>query len=405
MECCYASRAFGIHRTNASAGFICASKLGFASSNLKGWRLVNVDGRRNNWRWACNASMGRNNSPLKPQSAAGQFLHEILDNHSHLFDVAATQQLQKLAAERDAAIARQQLSQSDAESVLHRRIAELKVGECRAAAEEVIYLLIVQKFGELSIPMVPKLMSCVENRTVDSWPSKDRELESVHTPEVLEMIEDHLSMILGQRGGLNHGDNHTMIQFDRLSLGRVYAASIMYGYFLRRAYQRFQLEVNLETVYPYFIDRDNMKTQFMHSEESKISIGGECLASEVGNSIPIKADVWATSDLHTSSFLQDRSKPGKLRSYIMSFDAETLQRCATMRARESVNVIEKHAAALFGRPEMHIASNGSMAVTNDKTIRLTYSSLRRLVLEAVAFGSFLWDVEDYVDSLYNLTGN
>jgi hypothetical protein len=71
-----------------------------------------------------------------------------------------------------------------------------------------------------------------------------------------------------------------------------------------------------------------------------------------------------------------------------------LQQFATIRTEESPHVIEKRADALFGKP--------AMGGAND-TIEVSLSGLRRLVLEAVAFGTFLWDVEIHVHSHYGMT--
>jgi hypothetical protein len=42
---------------------------------------------------------------------------------------------------------------------------------------------------------------------------------------------------------------------------------------------------------------------------------------------------------------------------------------------------------------------------NGEAVILDPSSLKRLLLEAIAFGSFLWEVEDYVDEIYKLSDN
>lgn len=337
-------------------------------------------------------------APLELKSSAGQVLSDILQNQPHLFHVAAAKQLEELAADRDDAITRQELSSSDAYSVLHRKIAELKAYECQTAAVEVMYMLIVQKFVELNVPMVPRLVSCMENGKVDTWLPKDEELESIHTPEMLDMIREHISRILGRRGKLNIVDNHTITEIDRLTLGRVYAATIMYGYFLRRAEQRYQLEMNLEAIYSYFSDADDVKKYLLHLGESNFFTRTERLPGKDVDAVPV-------ADPFTSSLVETRTRPKQLRDYIMSFDAESLQRCAMMITNESVNMVEKHAEALFGRSVVHIAADGTITFANDDVLRLTYSSLRRLLLEAVAFGSFLWDVEGYVDSIYTLSDN
>uniref|UniRef100_A0A0C9QL80 TSA: Wollemia nobilis Ref_Wollemi_Transcript_28673_1691 transcribed RNA sequence n=1 Tax=Wollemia nobilis TaxID=56998 RepID=A0A0C9QL80_9CONI len=337
-------------------------------------------------------------APLELQSSAGQYLSDILQNQTDHFHFAAAKQLGELAADREDAITRQELSASDTFSVLHGRIAELKAKECQTAVEEVIYMLIVQKFVKLNIPMVPRLVSCMENGKVDSWLPKDEELESVHSPEMLEMIREHLSRILGRRGKMNIVDNCTITQIDRLTLGRLYAASIVYSYFLRRAYQRYQLEINLETIDVPLIDANELKKHLLDLGKSNFFIGDKHPPSEFADAIP-------EADPSMSFLVETRTKPRQLRDYILSFDAESLKRCATLRTKESVNMIEKHAEALFGRPVTHIAEDGRVTIVSDDTFRITYSSLRRLLLEAHAFGSFLWDAEGYVDSIYGLSEN
>ncbi|GJN04318.1 hypothetical protein PR202_ga21860 [Eleusine coracana subsp. coracana] len=90
--------------------------------------------------------------------------------------------------------------------------------------------------------------------------------------------------------------------------------------------------------------------------------------------------------------------PCDLKGYMMGFDPKTLQLCAKLRSCEAANLIEKHSWALFGE-KMEFSQE------NDEAVVLDPSSLKRLLLEAIAFGSFLWDVEDYVDEIYKLSDN
>lgn len=85
----------------------------------------------------------------------------------------------------------------------------------------------------------------------------------------------------------------------------------------------------------------------------------------------------------------------------MYLDPETLQRYATIRSKEAVSLIEKQTQALFGRPDIRILEDGSLNALNDEVISLTFSGLTMLVLEAIAFGSFLWDAEGYVESRFH----
>jgi hypothetical protein len=69
---------------------------------------------------------------------------------------------------------------------------------------------------------------------------------------------------------------------------------------------------------------------------------------------------------------------------------------------ESLGVVENQTEALFGKPQLVISKDGSIELPKDGSSQITLSTLRRLILEAIAFGSFLWDVESYVDSQYKI---
>jgi hypothetical protein len=79
----------------------------------------------------------------------------------------------------------------------------------------------------------------------------------------------------------------------------------------------------------------------------------------------------------------------------MRFHPGSLQRCAKLRTKEAVNLVRSYSCALFN-------SEGFDSAENDDVILTSFSSLKRLVLEAVAFGSFLWETEDYINNVYKL---
>ena len=248
---------------------------------------------------------------------------------------------------------------------------------------------------DANVSLVPSINPSTTDLSgrVDSWPSQDDKLEHLHSPEAYEMIQNHLALILGNR----LGDSNSLAQISKLRVGQVYAASVMYGYFLKRVDQRFQLE-------------KTMKTLPSGSEENNSF-------QAVGDTKPIGRDESsqpASSHPEVSSFAAEGISPGgfgygikpsRLRSYVMSFDGETIQRYATIRSKEAVSIIEKHTEALFGRPEIVITPMGSVDSSKDELIKISFGGLKRLVLEAVTFGSFLWDVESYVDSRYHFVMN
>ncbi|PIA58729.1 hypothetical protein AQUCO_00500578v1 [Aquilegia coerulea] len=322
-------------------------------------------------------------APLQFESPSGQLLAQILQTHPHLLPSAIDQQLENLQTERDS---KKEETPQSSQDLLQRRIAEVREKEKQKAIEEIIYCLIVQKFMDNDISMIPPL-SVPSDPTgrVDSWPNQEQKLESVHSAEAFEMIQSHLSLVLGERlvGSLD-----TLVQISKLKLGKLYAASIMYGYFLRRVDERFQLERTMKTLPEGFnedqviYDDPTPKNQLWDAESL----------------IRVPPDVFGDGDQGLSD---SRDRLYRLRSYVRYLDAETLQRYATPRSKESISLIEKQTQALFGRPDIRITEDGSLDMLNDEAVGISFSGLTMLVLEAVAFGSFLWDAEGYVESKYH----
>ncbi|KAG7625628.1 UV-B-induced protein chloroplastic [Arabidopsis thaliana] len=339
------------------------------------------------------ASSGSSPKPIAPlqlQSPAGQFLSQILVSHPHLVPAAVEQQLEQLQTDRDSqGQNKDSASVPGTDIVLYRRIAELKENERRRTLEEILYALVVQKFMEANVSLVPSVSpSSDPSGRVDTWPTKVEKLERLHSPEMYEMIHNHLALILGSR----MGDLNSVAQISKLRVGQVYAASVMYGYFLKRVDQRFQLE-------------KTMKILLGGSDESKTSVEQAEGTATYQAAVSSHPEVGAFAGGVSAKGFGSEIKPSRLRSYVMSFDAETLQRYATIRSREAVGIIEKHTEALFGKPEIVITPEGTVDSSKDEQIKISFGGMKRLVLEAVTFGSFLWDVESHVDARYHFVLN
>ncbi|KAA8541411.1 hypothetical protein F0562_025374 [Nyssa sinensis] len=338
-------------------------------------------------------------APLQLESPIGQFLSQILISHPHLVPAAVEQQLEQLQTDRDAEKQKEEPSASTTDLVLYRRIAEVKAKERRKTLEEILYALIVQKFMDVNVSLIPSITpsSSDSSGRVDTWPSQDEKLEQLHTSEAYEMIQNHLALILGNR----LGDSTSVAQISKLRVGQVYAASVMYGYFLKRVDQRFQLEKNMK-ILPQRSDDEESNVQRALGADMRPSVNGGEDSFKAAQSHP-QVSSWS-GGVSPGGF-GNGIKASRLRTYVMSFDGETLQRYATIRSKEAVSIIEKHTEALFGRPEIVITPEGTVDSSKDELIRISFGGLRRLVLEAVTFGSFLWDVESYVDSRYHFVMN
>jgi hypothetical protein len=253
----------------------------------------------------------------------------------------------------------------------------MKEHECRTAIEDVMYALIVHNYFKIEVPMVPNLSKLITNRRLNIWPPREADLESIHGPEVLGLIREHLTNIIRWVHRNGPKINLSTLRVKRLQLGRIYSASIMYGYFLKSVTIRHRLELTLARPQEFLqpIQRLNAQLATAEKQEQK-----EAFCSSVQ----------LLSSSKPSSIVDLRD----LKSYIMGFDPKTLELCAKLRSSEASNLIEKHTRALFGE---NIGST-----ENDEAVILDPASLKRLLLEAIAFGSFLWDVEDYVDEIFKL---
>ncbi|XP_011047792.1 PREDICTED: uncharacterized protein LOC105142042 [Populus euphratica] len=334
-------------------------------------------------------------APLQLESPIGQFLSQILVSHPHLVPAAVEQQLEQLQTDRDSEKQKEDPSATGTDLVLYRRIAEVKANERRKALEEILYALVVQKFMDANVSLIPTIApsSTESSGQVDSWPSQDEKLEQLHSPEAYEMIQNHLTLILGNRVG----DSTVVAQISKLRVGQVYAASVMYGYFLKRVDQRFQLEKTMKTL-PNGVDE--RESDIHKAVGQDVKPGGRGLSYQALSSHPE-----AISGGISPGGFGNGLKASRLRNYVMSFDGETLQRYATIRSKEAVSIIEKHTEALFGRPEIVITPQGTIDTSKDELVKISLGGLKRLALEAVTFGSFLWDVESYVDSRYHFVLN
>lgn len=217
----------------------------------------------------------------------------------------------------------------------------------------------------------------VHNGRLEIWPCKDWELESIHSCEVLEMVREHLTTVLGWEGKSNVADNWTPTTVQKFQLCRVYAASVLYGYFLKSTSLRHHLEQKLDYINP----------------DLGIGSSNQHLLSEIwslGSEIIPFGRIRGTRSTSVGQIpLIREKKDDKLKYYVMSFDPETLLMCAKPKSKEALNLIEKHSYALFGDKNTGLEAS-------DEVISTSLASLKRIVLEAIAFGSFLWDAEEYV---------
>lgn len=323
-------------------------------------------------------------APLRFETPSGQLLVHILQSQPHLIPITVDQQLENLQSEK---VAQKEEAAKVPQDLLYKRIAEIKEKERQNTLEEILYCWILFKFMENDISMTPALSpSGGTVRDVTSLPNQEYKLQSIHSQDALEMIQNHLNLIMGEQAA---APLDTVVEISNLNLGKLYAASIMYGYFLKRVDERFQLEKTMKTLPPSLkeqvvSERDLQPNPFWDMDSLvQISPDGEVV------------------DLDDD----EETNPNKLRSYVTRLDADTLQRYATIRSKESVSLIEKQTQALFGRPDIKVLDDGSVNAKDGKTVTLTFTELTHLVLEAAGFGAFLWEAESHVESKYHFVNS
>ncbi|MCO5549324.1 hypothetical protein L7F22_002792 [Adiantum nelumboides] len=79
---------------------------------------------------------------------------------------------------------------------------------------------------------------------------EDRTLQAIHAPEVQGLAARHVAMVICGKGQASvlALDLNAFAHVHRFEMGKMYAASVMHGYFLARLHQRFQLDCQLALV-------------------------------------------------------------------------------------------------------------------------------------------------------------
>ena len=348
----------------------------------------------------------------EPQSAAGEMLSFYLREQPHLFEEAVEQQLQRLEQEAEAAAAKaeegaggERPPDDQTDLVLNRRMEEVRLAERSQNLQDVMYYSVADKFRRLGISMLGPLDGIVD---LDGNANLEALTEGVHSVEALEMVRNHLMQVLSGPGGQPPPSLNAVMKISKLQAAQVYAASIMFGYFLRRVDKRFQLDRMMGTLAD---SPDDMAARL-----EKIFNAASSESYDEDDVEFIDFDAAPPPEDPEAQALVAKKK-GKLQEYVESFDQETLVQTANIVSAEAAVLVERQSTALFGsiqdlQAEMQAAVGEDSSsveellgrlqevVENDmvKSLTLSVSAQRRIVLEAVAYGTFLRDIESQVQA-------
>lgn len=321
---------------------------------------------------------------------AQQALYLLRENRDW-FEMAVDASLQALQRQRDAAHGSNpsptpppsNAAVKDA-LVLGQRIAEVRAAERAKVVTELLYLKVCERFLRLQVPLIPPL----KGGGIVQFGSLDLKglTTDVYSQDALELVREHLFGMIGHHQGMTSQfmASFATVQIALFQVGQVYAMSAIFGYNLRRLDARFQLE-KLAQAGSRDIETDGARLPFLEGE--------------------------AEEDVES------------LKEYIRSLGHHefSLKNSMTSMSLEAYKTLEHQVVSLFGNmhrlKEKLIRALGRVQSPEEATrqleaaihrgdvesIRITVDHLRRLVLEAVAFGALLSDSEKEVDSLYELT--
>lgn len=327
-----------------------------------------------------------------------------LQMQPHLFKAAVESEFEKMKEKRNAEKEGGMEQSTGLDLVLSRRMEEVKRAEEALAIEDLMYVCILEKFQGLGVELLPRVEPIQE-----SVAALKALTEGMHTKEALEMVKEHVLSILGP-ASMAFAD--TMIKMSKLQAAQVYAASIMFGYFLRRVDSRFQLAKQMGML-------PESPEDAVARLERLFAMADELSDQPDSASPPPPPPPSSTSGKDETSLV--KKQKGALRQYVESFDQETMIATARLVTVEGAALVERQTKALFGdvktlQSQMQqivgedaasmeeLMQRVQQAVANGsvESVTMTVGTQRRAVLEAVAYGCFLRDVESWVDREYAL---
>ncbi|MCO5602215.1 hypothetical protein L7F22_056343 [Adiantum nelumboides] len=155
------------------------------------------------------------------------------------------------------------------QATLERRIEEVKEKMRSKALQEIIYALaafrmlyaMLARLQEhpchrldpmlaISELIIQQEDTLVSQQSGHCYELDDRTLQAIHAPEVQGLAARHVAMVICGKGqaSLPTLELNVFVHVHRFEMGKMYAASVMHGYFLARLHQRFQLDRRLALV-------------------------------------------------------------------------------------------------------------------------------------------------------------
>jgi len=309
-------------------------------------------------------------------SRSRRALRKAMQEDPARFDAALAEELVRLQEVREAEGPRSQAfagaaQDSEEARALQRRIGEVLQGERAQAVAELLHMMAIRGFQRIDVPMVPALEGDLEFREVNL----KNLATSLYSEDAVDLVKEHVLSVIGD---YDHLSRDFPLRVALLQVAYLYGMSSLFGYGLRGADLRFQLERRLA--------------------------GAFDVPSDLATSLP-------------------GASSRSLREYIAGFGPDEALQATAINSLEAEAVLHKRVSGLFGDlrhlerglikvlgPALSLGGEGAAArlceaIQNGEvtSVSLTVSDMRRLALEGAAFGFLVRDAEAQVDSTYELT--
>lgn len=353
-------------------------------------------------------------------------LQYYLRMEPQLFKAAVEDQFEKIKQQQEEEEKQKEEVQPNTSTLdlaLSKRMQEVKQAEARATIEDLMYVSVLEKFVVLGIDMLPRL-----DGIVDVAPGNLKALtEGIHSREALELLKEHLLSVMGSSAAASF--SAVPVKMSKFQMAQVYAASIMFGYFLRQVDARFQLEKSLGTLPPSREEAvQRLERLFAMADSPEETTNPDYAAADIIYDMdrpmspePGSSNSGASSSSGSSSGPVTRKQKSALRRYVEDFDQATVVEMARVVSAEGAALVERQTSAIFGdikkltQQMQEVVGEGAssmeeamqrmheaIASNEVETLTMTIATQRRAVLEAVAYGSFLRDVETWVQTEYHV---
>ncbi|KAK3279337.1 hypothetical protein CYMTET_12772 [Cymbomonas tetramitiformis] len=360
-------------------------------------------------RFACSGltapdDQSRQLGPLQPQSEVGIRLQQLLLEGDEIFQAAVETELTRLSQELDAEEQQQsEISHITNEyQVLNRRMVEIKSAERQRTLEDIMYTSILSQVTEFGVPLIPSVTGEGLSQLYSTKFTDIQALLDVPFPEAKTVVVEHVRKV---STGLPKVSGDSPILLPKLGVAQVYASSIIFGYCLRRVTERYALEKRVRSK-----EDENPPAGRFFREKLK-SIQTE-RAKKKGVFVQVPLSSMITAPRIEESLLPLEDYANECLQQLGQNDAKNLSKFSSTKAEL---VAERHTSALFGDfkelsrcmretiadsyspDEVRQRIEEAMRAGEVESLSLPIQAVRRLVLEAVAVGTCLWDVERRVD--------